>query len=348
MEGIEFSFHPASGPRSADKFFTQMRTAWNAVAPQEDSKERAIIPPLMKKFKQKLDLKCQYHRHLRDVLERGLQPQSFKEFELALTSAINLQSEYYLNGLLIGMDKHIPRAQTTKTTEYPSKSSKSAGGAQKRTRTDGHSGDARATSSVTCWCCGRDGHRTHHCRLAGHPDCNKEKCPWSESDKGKEWRKRNPPRSVLPSDITLSGEKWPAPSGGAEKYSGDRMKPGELSAAIQTDVSSHTDSLSGVLLYPQGGGKAVNVLPDTGAPEHSYISRLVYSDYLNGADCKCSDGTSYNTFNQKTSTEFFRVCSAMSGSDACVEAQQSNPITLRLLSSSGSVDIAFRPLIIDT
>jgi transposase InsO family protein len=62
----------------------------------------------------------------------------------------------------------------------------------------------------------------------------------------------------------------------------------------------------------------------------------------------CSGAIVCNACNQKPTTKKFRICSALSGPHSCIEAPQATILRLRLIHAQGSLEIRFKPLIIDT
>jgi hypothetical protein len=59
-----------------------------------------------------------------------------------------------------------------------------------------------------CYGCGRPGHKSSGCQLAGHPEFNKEPVPFDQSAVGKRLAALTPPKTTLPWSKLVDGSVW--------------------------------------------------------------------------------------------------------------------------------------------
>lgn len=158
---------------------------------------------------------------------------------------------------------------------------------------------------VLCSFCGRH-HKSEKCLLQAHPDANKGAGKWIDSMPGKKWREKVQNLSVLPWDMTLSGQPWDAPEKPSAKSAGELI----FSALHK----NHTDLIPFIL--QTNTNVRVNVLLDSGAFNSNYVSRTLVEELgiAVNASCSCKDGTCLS--NNLICSGFSGLCGKSSGTSS--------------------------------
>ena len=145
------------------------------------------------------------------------------------------------------------------------------------------------------------------CTRAWHPDWNKEKTPWAQSEKGKAWKKLG--HDVLQMDIDLKGKSVKRPTKGEKLLHINEMIANEANEpAIPGNLQAN------------GATRRVRCLIDSGAIQGNYISRRI-------ANWLAENGMKGCACNRNIFSAFATECSYKS--DVCYDHALTiyNPIT---------------------